>query len=57
MTLYECLKKGFEDFFYTCDADVYCLQEVKALKEQECFVKGVEIGSSLCIPWRANLAT
>lgn len=29
-----CLKKGFEDFFYTCDADVYCLQEVKALKEQ-----------------------
>lgn len=25
-----CLKKGFEDFFYTCDADVYCLQEVKA---------------------------
>lgn len=24
------LKKGFEDFFYTCDADVYCLQEVKA---------------------------
>lgn len=29
-----CLKKGFEDFFYACDADVYCLQEVKAeLKE------------------------
>lgn len=25
-----CLKKGFEDFFYSCDADVYCLQEVKA---------------------------
>lgn len=25
-----CLKKGFEDFFYTCDADAYCLQEVKA---------------------------
>ena len=25
-----CLKKGFEDFFYTCDADIYCLQEVKA---------------------------
>ena len=24
------LKKGFEDFFYACDADVYCLQEVKA---------------------------
>ena len=29
-----CLKKGFEDFFYTCDADVYCLQEVKAEKDQ-----------------------
>ena len=29
-----CLKKGFEDFFYTCDADIYCLQEVKAEKEQ-----------------------
>src|SRR5699024_6082587 len=25
-----CLKKGFEDFFYECDADIYCLQEVKA---------------------------
>lgn len=29
-----CLKKGFEDFFYTCDADIYCLQEVKAEKDQ-----------------------
>ena len=29
-----CLKKGFEDFFYTCDADIYCLQEVKAEKNQ-----------------------
>lgn len=29
-----CLKKGFEDFFYNVDADIYCLQEVKALKEQ-----------------------
>ena len=29
-----CLKKGFEDFFYTCDADVYCLQEVKAELDQ-----------------------
>lgn len=25
-----CLKKGFEDFFYTADADIFCLQEVKA---------------------------
>lgn len=25
-----CLKKGFEDFFYTVDADIICLQEVKA---------------------------
>ena len=25
-----CLKKGFEDFFYNEEADVYCLQEVKA---------------------------
>lgn len=29
-----CLKKGFEDFFYTVDADVICLQEVKAELEQ-----------------------
>lgn len=29
-----CLKKGFEDFFYECDADIYCLQEVKAEKDQ-----------------------
>ncbi|MEE3342721.1 MAG: exodeoxyribonuclease III [Bacilli bacterium] len=29
-----CLKKGFEDFFYNIDADIYCLQEVKALQEQ-----------------------
>ena len=25
-----CLKKGFEDFFYNEEADIYCLQEVKA---------------------------
>lgn len=25
-----CLKKGFSDFFNTCQADIYCLQEVKA---------------------------
>ena len=29
-----CLKKGFEDFFYQQDADVYCLQEVKAEMDQ-----------------------
>ena len=29
-----CLKKGFEEFFYEVDADIYCLQEVKALREQ-----------------------
>ena len=29
-----CLKKGFDEFFYTADADIYCLQEVKALEEQ-----------------------
>lgn len=29
-----CLKNGFEYFFYTCDADVYCLQEVKAELDQ-----------------------
>ncbi len=29
-----CLKKGFEDFFYACDADVYCIQEVKATLDQ-----------------------
>ncbi len=29
-----CLKKGFEEFFEKEDADIYCLQEVKAEKEQ-----------------------
>ncbi len=29
-----CLKKGFADFFANEDADVYCLQEVKAEREQ-----------------------
>ncbi len=29
-----CMKKGFEDFFYNVDADIYCLQEVKALEDQ-----------------------
>ena len=29
-----CLKKGFEDFFYNVDADVFCLQEVKALEKE-----------------------
>ena len=29
-----CLKKGFEDFFNQTNADIYCLQEVKAEKEQ-----------------------
>lgn len=29
-----CLKKGFEDFFEKIDADIYCLQEVKAEKDQ-----------------------
>jgi len=29
-----CLKKGFEDFFKSVDADVFCLQEVKAEADQ-----------------------
>ena len=29
-----CLKKGFEDFFSSNNADVYCLQEVKAEKDE-----------------------
>jgi exodeoxyribonuclease-3 len=28
------LKKGFKDFFYEVNADVFCLQEVKALRNQ-----------------------
>lgn len=28
------LKKGFKDFFQEIDADIFCLQEVKALKNQ-----------------------
>ena len=29
-----CLKKGFIDFFNEIDADIFCLQEVKATEEQ-----------------------
>ena len=29
-----CLKKGFIDFFNDQDADIFCLQEVKALEDQ-----------------------
>ena len=29
-----CLKKGFEDFFYSVDADIICLQEVKAIEKE-----------------------
>lgn len=29
-----CLKKGFKDFFEKIDADIFCLQEVKATEEQ-----------------------
>lgn len=29
-----CLKKGFEEFFHEVNADIVCLQEVKAEKEQ-----------------------
>lgn len=29
-----CLKKGLADFFISEDADIFCMQEVKALKEQ-----------------------
>ena len=29
-----CLKKGFSNFFENEDADIVCLQETKALKEQ-----------------------
>ena len=29
-----CLKKGFQDFFEEVDADIFCLQEVKATEEQ-----------------------
>lgn len=32
-----CLKKGFEEFFYKENADVYCLQESKVTKEQYSF--------------------
>ncbi len=29
-----CLKKGFADFFNQIDADIFCLQEVKALRSE-----------------------
>ena len=29
-----CLDKGFLDFFKEADADFYCLQETKAMREQ-----------------------
>lgn len=30
-----CIKKGFKDFFYDIDADLFCVQEIKMLREQE----------------------
>lgn len=30
-----CIKKGFKQFFYDIDADFFCLQEIKMLREQE----------------------
>lgn len=32
-----CLKKGFEDFFYNVNADVFCIQEAKLTEEQLTF--------------------
>lgn len=32
-----CLEKGFEDFFRTCNADIFCLQETKLQPEQVAF--------------------
>lgn len=32
-----CLKKGFQEFFDNVDADIFCLQEVKATPEQHGF--------------------
>ncbi len=32
-----CLKKGFEDFFYSVDADVFCIQETKMKPDQADF--------------------
>ena len=29
-----CLKKGFEDFFKTIDADIFCIQETKCQEDQ-----------------------
>ena len=29
-----CIKKGFIDFFNEINADIFCVQEVKALKEK-----------------------
>ena len=32
-----CMQKGFEDFFNSIDADIFCLQETKLQEEQMCF--------------------
>ncbi len=32
-----CLKKGFEDFFYSEDADIFCIQETKMKPDQADF--------------------
>ena len=29
-----CLKKGLEDFFYDVNADIFCIQESKAMEDQ-----------------------
>jgi exodeoxyribonuclease-3 len=33
-----CLKKGFEDFFYSENADIFCLQETKMQQGQADFI-------------------
>ena len=33
-----CLKKGFEDFFVSADADIFCLQETKLQEDQAEFM-------------------
>ena len=39
-----CIKKGFIDFFNEINADIFCVQEVKALKEQiEFLPEGYEL--------------
>ena len=52
-----CLKKGFDEFFNSVDADIFCIQESKVFEEQFDYAKTADllllddIGAENITPW------